>query len=856
MADIAPIHLVVNGSERLVAPAPDRPLLFALRDDLGLTGAKPGCGEGTCGACTVLLDDKPVQACQVRLSEAAGRRVRTVEGLASPNGLHPVQRAFLDAEAFQCGYCTSGMQLQTVALLERDPDPTDEAIREALHGNACRCGTYPRILAAVRRASGLVRDGAGGTDAMDSTPPSPDERASDAWRPRRPWDLTPSAKRDWFDVLGPGLVAVHEPAPPIAGWVTSTSAWLHVAGDGTVTAFTGKVDVGQDNRTALSLIVARGLGVPLDRVRLVMADTDLCPYDQGTFGSRSVRDSGALLATLAEGARARLEALAAEQGLGPDAWAELVGGLRRVEMIADRRERGPGKPRPDAPGRGHVRATGPAIVTGAHRYPSDLSLPEMLHGRVLHPPVKDAVLRAVDVSRAEAIPGVTVVREGGLVGVVAASPALAGRAASAIEASWDRPELPSDEGIVDWLRGHPVEQDEGSGSAVLRDTGDVERAIELAPTYCAATYTTAYLAHVPLETQVALASWDGDRVTVWAGSQIPFLIRRGVAEALGIAEDRVRVIVPDTGGGFGGKHSTEIAEQAARLARAVGRPVKVRWTRGEEFTEGYLRPAAVIDIRSGASADGAITAWDMRNTNSGTFALVGPYRVPNQRHRFQPAESPLSQGSYRGLAATANTFARESHIDELAHELGADPLELRLAHLADDRIAHVLRLVADRIGWAARPKPGEGRGMGIACGVEKEMRVATAVEVEVGPDRGLQVRRIVEAVDCGAIVDARGLENQVLGAIVMGLGAALFERVRIRDGAIANGSFTDYRVPRIDDVPPVEVLLVDRPEVPSAGAGETPILGIAPAIANAVFAATGVRLRSLPLVPDGVVPEG
>jgi isoquinoline 1-oxidoreductase len=280
--------------------------------------------------------------------------------------------------------------------------------------------------------------------------------------------------------------------------------------------------------------------------------------------------------------------------------------------------------------------------------------------------------------------------------------------------------------------------------------------------------------------------------------------------------------------------------------------VKVRWTRPEEFTEGHLRPAAVIDVRSGADGE-TITAWEMRNTNSGMFGLVGPYTVPSQRLDFQPANSPLRQGSYRALAATGNHFARESHMDELAAAMGLDPLELRLRHLADERLADVLRAAADRIGWG-QPREA-GRGVGIACGVEKGARVATAVDVRVGEGRRLVIERVVTAFDCGAIVNPDGLANQVEGALVMGLGAALFEEIRFEAGVIGNASFGDYRVPRIDDVPPVEVILLDRPEISPAGAGETPIVAIAPAIANAIFAATGVRLRSLPLVPRGVVPS-
>ena len=327
-----------------------------------------------------------------------------------------------------------------------------------------------------------------------------------------------------------------------------------------------------------------------------------------------------------------------------------------------------------------------------------------------------------------------------------------------------------------------------------------------------------------------------------------------MSAALAIPEEAVRVIVPDFGGGFGGKHAGEVALEAARLARAAGTPVKVRWSREDEFRHGYFRPAAVIDIRAGADRDGRLTAWQMTNLNSGSFGLAGPYEVPNERLDYQAADSPLRQGSYRALAATANHFARESAMDEVAVALEIDPLELRLAHLGDERLAAALREVAERIEWTRERDPGVG--LGIAGGIEKDARVATAVELRVGEDRRPVLTRIVTAFDCGRIVNPDALTNQIQGAISMGLGGALFEAVHFEAGGVlTNASMTDYRVPRITDLPAIEVALLDRPDVPSAGAGETPIIALAPAIANAIFDATGVRLRDLPLIPGGRLPE-
>jgi isoquinoline 1-oxidoreductase len=313
----------------------------------------------------------------------------------------------------------------------------------------------------------------------------------------------------------------------------------------------------------------------------------------------------------------------------------------------------------------------------------------------------------------------------------------------------------------------------------------------------------------------------------------------------------VRVIVPDTGSAYGGTHTGEAAIEAARLARAVGRPVKLVWTREEEFSWAYLRPAGVIEIASAARADGTITAWEYDNYNSGSAGIQAPYDIANQRIAYHPSQAPLRQGSYRALAATANHFARESHMDELAHALGRDPLDFRLLNLRDERLHAVFEAAAAAFGWGTAAPPDHGYG--IAGGTEKGSYVATCAEIAIDQASG-QARavRVVQAFECGAIVNPNGLRNQVEGAIVQGLGGALFEAIDFAGGRILNPRFSSYRVPRFADMPAIEVVLVNRPDLPSAGAGETPIVGIAPAIGNAIFAAMGTRLRALPLVPNGL----
>src|SRR5271157_1525516 len=375
------------------------------------------------------------------------------------------------------------------------------------------------------------------------------------------------------------------------------------------------------------------------------------------------------------------------------------------------------------------------------------------------------------------------------------------------------------------------------------------------------TYTVAYIAHAPLEPRAAVAEWKDGKLSVWTGTQRPFGVRGELAEAFRLPEDRIRVVMPDMGSGYGGKHTGEAAVEAARLAQGARQPVKLVWTREEEFTWAYFRPAGVIEISAGLSSDGAITAWEFHNYNSGAAAIGTLYNIPNQRIQFHSVDSPLRQGSYRSLAATANHFARESFMDELAKLAKMDPLAFRLKNLTDERFRAALAAAAEKFGWGQmKSHPGRSttedrtlRGQGIAGGFDKGGYVATCAEVAVdSTTRQVRVVRVVTAFDCGAVVNPDGLRNQIEGANTMGIGGALFEAIQFANGRILNPHFAQYRVPRFSDAPAMEVVLIDRKDVPSAGAGETPIVGIAPAIGNAIFAATGKRLRALPMAPQGV----
>ncbi len=857
--------MVVNGKRYGLDGNASRSLLGFLRGDLGLTGAKPGCGEGACGACTVLVDGVPALACQTRLGDVVGSSITTIEGLAVEGCLHPVQQALAEDVAFQCGYCTPGMILRAAALLSADPDPDCARIIEALEPNLCRCGCYPRLIRAVQRAAALM-SGSAGPAAMVEAPP--DRPTLD--RPRRPWDLCEPAEREWFDLLGDGLVVVWPPpVQPEGMWPRTGGAWLHIAPSGLVTAFSGKVDVGQDNETAFRLLVAEELGVDLADVRMVLGDTDVCPFDMGTFGSRSMPDAGEALRRAAAGARQLLAGMRAGGSGGEDDGdagggaaagrparhrpdlSGLLAGIRQVEIVGVEPALTPPTSWRLAGQAGHG-AYRRDVVTGERRYVSDMDRTGLLHGAVLRPPVRGATLARLDLGPAQHVTGAAVVSEGDFAGVVAADPMTARRAVALFDADWLEPP-PGPDDLTDYLRSHPM-AGEGWERAIEDAAGDVEAALAEAAIRLESSYTTAYISHTPLETRAAVAEWEGNRLTVWTGSQVPFGVRSQLAAAFDLDEADVRVIVGPTGGGFGGKHGAEVATEAARLARAAGKPVKVHWSRAEEFLWGRARPMAVIDVRAGLDGAGAITAWDFLDVNAGAAGMAMPYRVPNRRLRYQPAESPIAQSSYRALAASANHFARESHVDDLAGAAGVDPLEFRLAHLDDERLAAVARAAAERFGWPAVARsPGRG-GAGIAVGLEKGGRIATCAQVEVTEDETVQVTRIVTAYECGAVVNPDTVINQIEGATVMALGGALFEEVTIEHGTMTETSLTSYRVPRIADAPAIEVVLLNRPDVPAAGAGETPLVAVAPAIANAIFAACGRRLRSLPLLPRGRLP--
>ena len=687
-------------------------------------------------------------------------------------------------------------------------------------------------------------------------------------------------RRDFFKIFGAGLAvfavaknvsAMQETAPGPHGFhpeelPKEIGAWLHIGEDGTVTGFVGKAEIGQNVRTSLAQTIADELGVAFASVRMVLADTELTPFDAGTFGSRTTATITPQLRKVAAAARDLLVGKAAKQWNVPA--DKLVAGdgkvsdpasgksLRYAELA--REDIGAQKPPAEDPikpaaqwtiaGKPVPKADAREFVTGGHRYTTDLRPEGMLYGKILRPPSFGATLVSYDDSAAKALKDVVLVRDGDFVAAAAPTAAAAERALASLHVKWNEVPQISDQEIFSYLKKNA----QPSHEARFRQAkGSVEEGLAAAAHKLDASYTVAYIAHAPLEPRAAVAQWTDGKLTVWMGTQRPFAVRDDLADIFHVPEKNVRVIVPDTGSAYGGKHTSDAGLEAARLARAAGgRPVKLVWTREEEFTWAYFRPAGVIDVKSGIAADGKLTAWEFHNYHSGMSGIDTPYVAANQVTEYHQVPLVLRSGSYRGLAATANHFARETHMDSLAHEASMDPLEFRLKNLADPRMRTVLETGAKAFGWP-RQKSEEGQGFGVAAGYEKGSYVATFAEIFVDRKKNtVTVRKLVEVFECGAIVNPDGLRNQVVGAMIQGLGGALFESIQFEKGRISNAHFSSYRVPRFKDVPEIEAILLDRKDIPSAGAGETPIMAIAPSIGNAFYDVTKVRLTKLPLHPE------
>lgn len=692
-------------------------------------------------------------------------------------------------------------------------------------------------------------------------------------------------RREFFKLVGGGIVVLFT----MDGWElwgqrapsypTDINAYLKIGADGRVTLYSGKIEMGQGVVTSLAQTAAEELCVPLESIDIIMGDTDLCPYDQGTRGSLSTRFFGPAVQNAAAEARAILLMLASEQLKVPAeqltaengaifvtadkekkvTYAQLAGGNKITRKLTGKAQTKSAS-QFTLMGKPINRVDAAAKVTGEAKYAGDIREPGMLYAKILRPPAHGATLKTVDASAAEKIPGVIVVDQGAdpdrLIAVLHENPETADKALESIKADFEIPEAAVDNTtIFDYLvKSLPqgLETDPRGNLSIGEKT---------AASVFENTYRTAYGAHAPIETHTALAKIEGGKVTVWISTQAPFMHREQIAQALGLTNENVRVITPFVGGGFGGKSRGRQALEAAKLAKITGKPVQVMFSRAEEFFFDSFRPAGVVKIKSGITNDGKICLWDYNVYSSGGRSSEQFYDVPNSLIRVYGqgmgagSVHPFATGPWRAPGANVNCFGRESQIDIMAAKAKIDPLEFRLNNLDDTnhpRMRAVLKAAAERFGWKKAPAPS-GRGFGIACGIDSETYVAEIVEIDINKTTGVvAVKRVVCAQDMGFVVNPEGATIQMEGCLTMGLGYVLSEDIDFQGGRIRTTNFDTYELPRFSQLPKIETILVKNDGLPPKGGGEPAIITLGGAIGNAIFDATGVRLYEFPMTPEKI----
>jgi isoquinoline 1-oxidoreductase len=651
---------------------------------------------------------------------------------------------------------------------------------------------------------------------------------------------------------------------------TDFNAFLRIGADNRVVLYTGKIEMGQGTMTSIPQLLAEELYVNLDAVDIVMGDTDLCPWDAGTFGSLSIRYFGIFLREAAAEARGVLIQLAADHLKSPSGRLVTQNGYVYDSSKPDRRvsygalTKGniiekhlntvpPLKPSSEfeTMGKSVPRRDALEKVTGTAKYSGDIRLEGMLYAKILRPPAHGAKLLQADTAAAKKIDGLQIVEEGDFIAVLHQYPDVAEQGLAKIKARFDRPKTGiDDKTIFDHLLKSPPSPE------IESEAGNLKTGEQQASNIIEKTYLNSYVSHAPMEPHTAIANFDGKKLTVWASTQTPFRVKDSIAERLGLSSDSVRVIAPYVGGAFGGKSASEQAFEAASLAKRLKKPVQVAWSRAEEFFYDTFRPAAIVKIKSGLNRSGRITLWDYNVYFAGSRGSKQFYEIPHHREkvygRWGGAAGeyhPFAVGPWRAPGNNTNTYARDLHLNLMASKAGADPLQFRLAHLNDKRMINVLQAAAKKFGWQPIKTPS-GKGYGIACGIDAGTYVAFMAEVEVDKSSGsVEVKRVVCAQDMGVVVNPEGATTQMEGCITMGLGYALSEEIRFSDGEIFDLNFDTYTLPAFSWLPTIETVILENPNLPPQGGGEPAIIGMGGVIATAIYDAVGAAVFQLPMTP-------
>lgn len=811
-------QLRINGMTHEVDVAEDVPLLWVLRDALGLRGTKYGCGVGICGICTVLADGSPIRSCVVPAGEAAGHEILTIEGLAETG--HRVLTAWLREQVPQCGYCQPGQIMAAAGLLTVSPDPDDADIDAAMGTILCRCGTYQRIRKAIHTAASLPE-----TSVQPLTP---------------------------------------LPAPAQEG--VALDDWIRIAPEGWVTVMINHAEMGQGVSAALAALIAEELEVDMAKVSIRFAPAQTRYRNpmfnsQTTGGSTSIRGEWERLSLAGAKARERLITAAAEhwnvdaltciaetgevihtpsfRRLNYGEIAAEAAGIRpphQVTLKPSDRCRLLGRPWP--------RVDLTDMVAGRTVYGIDVSLPGCRVACIARCPVSGGRVVSYESAPALTVPGVEQVTEtAGGVAVVARDTWAAFEGRDALKVEWE----PGPNAGLDSAR--LMEQLDAAlkrSGEQRQQHGDVDAVLHNADNIVEACYATAPLAHATLEPMNCVARVTETGCDVWIGTQSQEDTRETAARVSGLPSEQVRVHSQYLGGGFGRRLETDMVAEAVELAGKLDGPVQVVWNRSDDMRHDFYRPAYKARLQAVLDAGGWPQAWLQRGAGPDLAGMAHAelvYAIPHIQVEFTEIESALPVGSWRSVGAGQDAFAVESFIDELAHLGGHDPYRYRRELLRNaPRHRAVLDLAARAANWDT-PLPGRHRGIAVYRSFGSH--VAEVAEVSVD-DNGIVVHRLVCAIDCGRTVNPDLIRAQLEGAVANGVSVALKEAIGVEEGRVLQQTFEDYPILTLPEMPRVEVYIVESNEAPG-GVGEPGLPPVAAAVANAVAAATGKRQRTLPL---------
>jgi len=689
-------------------------------------------------------------------------------------------------------------------------------------------------------------------------------------------------RRDFLRIMGGGLFVFFHAGAALKMFAAEGeqnrslpddfNAFLRIHENGKVSCYTGKIEMGQGVITGLAMMLADELDVAFESVQMVMGDTDLCPWDMGTFGSLSTRMFGPSMLAAAAKARTVLLEMASEE-LGVDvndlevnegvvfnrnkkseeiSYQQLTEGKKMVRVL-DKDATVKDYSKYKIMGTPKMRVDSVEKVTGKAKYSGDIRLPGMVYARILRPPSHAAKLVAVDTSEAEKVEGVQIVKDGDLVAALHKDPEMAEKARKLFKADFETEEKEvSNANVFTYLLDHAPEGN------VNIDKGNLGSGESESNTTFKNEFHDGYVAHSPMEPHTAMAHFDGEKMTVWAGTQTPFPAQSNIARLLGMDEEKVRVKPPYLGGGFGGKSAHQQAVEAAKLSKITGKPVMVDWNRQEEFFYDNFRPAAIVKINSGIDYKGKIKFWDYHVFYAGDRGSETMYDVPHQKRTVYgrgwraPGIHPFPTGAWRGPGNSTNTFAREVQVDIMAAKAGIDPVEFRFKNLTDQRAIDVLEAVIEMADW----KPAvssSGRGFGVAIGSDAGTYVAHIAKVDVNKETGdVKVLKVWVAQEMGFCVNPQGATIQMEGCINMGLGYALKEVVTFEGGKVKTTNFDTYEIPRFSWIPEIETKILQR-NAPPQGGGEPAIVCMGAVIANAIYDQTGARLFEMAMTPEKIV---